>query len=307
MTDASAGRTRRAAVVVDYDAGSFLADCVHSLDDEGVAELIVVENGDADAARATLDSHGLEKTPVIATGRNLGYGAGANRGLAAIEHGEHVVVCNPDLVVHAGALDRLESALDDHPEWAIVGPRILTPEGVAYPSARRFPAPSSAAGHALLGVLFPNNGFTRRYRTPGLPDRPTEVDWVSGACLLARRSVLEDVGGFDEGYFMFAEDMDLCWRVGRAGWRVGFEPAAVVTHHEGVSRRRHPYRMALAHHRSALRFASRTTAGPRRALLPLAALGLGARLVAIWSAIFARRAGSRTQAARPADGPTTHP
>ncbi len=89
---------------------------------------------------------------------------------------------------------------------------------------------------------------------------------------------------------MFAEDMDLCWRVGRAGWKVGFEPAAVVTHHEGVSRRRHPYRMALAHHRSALRFASRTTSGPRRVLLPLAALGLGARLVAVWSAIFLRRA-----------------
>lgn len=305
MTDARTVGARRAAVVVDYDAGSLLTDCVRSLEAEGVAELIVVENGDAQAARATLRAHGLEKTPLLATGRNLGYGAGANRGLAAIEHGEHVLVCNPDLVVHAGALVRLGSALDDHPAWAIVGPRILTPEGVAYPSARRFPVPWVAAGHALFGVLFPDNGFTRRYRTPDLPERLTEVDWVSGACFLARRSVLEDVGGFDEGYFMFAEDMDLCWRVGRAGWGVGFEPAAVVTHHEGVSRRRHPYRMALAHHRSALRFASRTTSGFRRALLPLAALGLGFRLVASWSAIFARRANSATRVARPADGPTT--
>jgi N-acetylglucosaminyl-diphospho-decaprenol L-rhamnosyltransferase len=170
-----------------------------------------------------------------------------------------------------------------------VGPRILTPEGATYPSARRFPAAWVAAGHAVLGVVFPNNSFTRRYRTPELPDQPTEVDWVSGACFLARRSVLDEVGGFDEGYFMFAEDMDLCWRVNRAGWRVGFEPSAEVTHHEGVSRRRHPYGMALAHHRSALRFASRTTSGPKRALLPLAALGLGVRLLAIWSAILARR------------------
>ena len=282
------------AVIVDYDAGPYLADCVRSLDAEGVAELIVVENGDADAARASLDSHGLGKTPLLATGRNLGYGAGANRGLAAIERGEYVLLCNPDLVVHAGALGPLVSALDDHLEWAIVGPLILTPEGVAYPSARRFPALSVAAGHALLGALFPHNSFTRRYRTPDLPTRPTEVDWVSGACFLARRSVLEDVGGFDERYFMFAEDMDLCWRVGRAGWKVGFEPSSVVTHHQGVSRRHHPYRMAFAHHRSALRFASRTTSGSRRALLPLAAVGLGVRLVAIWSAIFARRFGSRT-------------
>jgi N-acetylglucosaminyl-diphospho-decaprenol L-rhamnosyltransferase len=281
--------TDTSAVIVDYDTGPYLAECVRSLDAEGVAELVVVENGDADAARASLDSHGLARTPLIATGRNLGYGGGANRGLAAIDRGAYVLLCNPDLVVHPGALGRLVSALDTHSEWAIAGPLILTPEGVGYPSARRFPAPWVAAGHALLGSLLPSNSFTRRYRTPDLPTRPTEVDWVSGACFLARRSVLEDVGGFDEGYFMFAEDMDLCWRIGRAGWKVGFEPAAVVTHHEGVSRRRHPYKMALAHHRSALRFASRTTSGSRRALLPLAALGLGARLVAIWSAIFARR------------------
>jgi N-acetylglucosaminyl-diphospho-decaprenol L-rhamnosyltransferase len=158
-----------------------------------------------------------------------------------------------------------------------------------------------AAGHAVLGVLFPHNALTRRYRTLDVPDRWCEVDWVSGACFLARRSVLEDVGGFDEAYFMFAEDMDLCWRVGRAGWKVGFEPAAVVTHHEGISRRRHPYRMALAHHRSALRFASKTTSGPERALLPLAALGLGARLVAIWSAILVRRVTSGSATGAKAD------
>jgi N-acetylglucosaminyl-diphospho-decaprenol L-rhamnosyltransferase len=111
---------------------------------------------------------------------------------------------------------------------------------------------------------------------------------VSGACFLARRDALEELGGFDEGYFMFAEDMDLCWRAGRAGWRIGFEPAALVTHQEGVSRRSHPYRMALAHHRSALRFAAKTTSGPRRLLLPLAALGLGARLLATWATLAVR-------------------
>jgi N-acetylglucosaminyl-diphospho-decaprenol L-rhamnosyltransferase len=280
-------------VIVDYHAGPFLAECVRSLHQEGVEQLIVVENGDADAARSMLIDHGLESTPLLDTGRNLGYGAGANRGLAAVERGEYVLICNPDLVVHAGALDPLTAALDEHDRWAIVGPRILTPEGVAYPSARLFPAPVVAAGHALFGVLFPANPFTRRYRTPDLQNRPTEVDWVSGACFLARRRALEEVGGFDEAYFMFAEDMDLCWRLGRAGWKVGFEPAAAVTHHEGISRRRHPYRMALAHHRSALRFSSRTTSGPSRALLPLAALGLGARLGAVWLSILARR--SRTE------------
>jgi N-acetylglucosaminyl-diphospho-decaprenol L-rhamnosyltransferase len=280
---------RSAAVIVDYDAGAYLAECVRSLETEGVAELVVVENGSASAARSALDHHGLAATPLLVTGRNIGYGAGANRGLAALGRGEYVLVCNPDLVVHPGALGSLESALDDHPSWAVVGPRIMTPEGVVYPSARLFPQPWVAAGHALFGVLFPANSFTRRYRTPELQDRPTEVDWVSGACFLARRSALDQIGGFDEGYFMFAEDMDLCWRAGEAGWKVGFEPAASVTHHEGISRRKHPYRMSLAHHRSALRFASRTMSGPRRALLPLAALGLGARLVVVWASLTLHR------------------
>lgn len=280
-----------AAVVIDYNAGILVAECVRSLGDEGVTELVVVENGDGDAVRAILAANGLGDTPLLVTGKNLGYGGGANRGLAALDRSEYVLICNPDLVVHPGALAPLGSALDDHPDWAIVGPRVVTPEGVPYPSARVFPKLWVAAGHALLGTVFPGNAFTRRYRTPDLQDRATEVDWVSGACFLARRRALEDVGGFDEAYFMFAEDMDLCWRIGRAGWKVGFEPSAVVTHHEGVSRRSHPYRMAVAHHRSALRFATRTTSGAGRLLLPVAALGLGARLVASWTLIFLRRSG----------------
>jgi N-acetylglucosaminyl-diphospho-decaprenol L-rhamnosyltransferase len=287
MTADTAGSC--AAVVVDYNSGQVLADCVGSLRDEGVGELLVVENGNPESARATLEAAGLVDTPLLATGRNLGYGGGVNRGLAAIGRSEYVLVANPDLHVHRGALAPLVQALADHPSWAVVGPRILTPEGAPYPSARMFPAPLVAAGHALLGSLFPDNAFTRRYRTPHLQDRASEVDWVSGACFLARRSALDEVGGFDERYFMFAEEMDLCWRLSRAGWRVGFEPAAHVTHQHGVSTAAHPYKMALAHHRSALRFATHTLEGPRRALLPLAAAGLSVRLLAVWSSIFLHR------------------
>ena len=98
----------------------------------------------------------------------------------------------------------------------------------------------------------------------------TAAGWVSGSCFLARRSALEELGGFDEAYFMYLEDMDLCWRAHHAGWGVGFAGTAEVTHVQGVSTARHPYRMMLAHHRSALRFTFRTTKGWRRAALPLA-------------------------------------
>ena len=107
---------------------------------------------------------------------------------------------------------------------------------------------------------------------------------------MARRDALEQLGGFDESYFMYAEDMDLCWRAHQAGWGVGFAGAASVTHVQGVSTARHPYQMLVAHHRSALRFTMRTTSGWRRAALPLAAAVLGVRLVLATVRLSVKRA-----------------
>ena len=105
-----------------------------------------------------------------------------------------------------------------------------------------------------------------------------EVDWVSGACFLARRSAWDAVGGFDRAYFMYMEDVDLCWRLAKAGWSVAYEPAAEVVHAQGVSADRSPYRMLFAHHVSMWRFARRTEKGRRRGLLPLVLAGLTVRL-----------------------------
>ncbi len=286
---AAAGRV--GAVVVDHNAGAVLVNCARSLLAEQVGALVVVENGDHRGALHALEAAGVP-APVLHSGRNLGYGAGANRGAAALGDGvEFLLVCNPDLHVHPGAVDAMVATLDHHPAWAVAGPSILTPEGMPYPSVRPFPSPLDAAGHALFGALRPDNRFTRRYRpAPPAHDRATPADWVSGACFLVRRAAFEEVGGFDERYFMFAEDMDLCWRLHRGGWGVGFQPAAVVTHVQGVSTRRHPYRMLVAHHRSALRFAVRTTGGWRRALLPAAAAVLAGRLVAACAAETVTRA-----------------
>jgi N-acetylglucosaminyl-diphospho-decaprenol L-rhamnosyltransferase len=206
-----------------------------------------------------------------------------NRGLAALagedEPPEWVLVSNADLVVHAGALGALRSALESHAAWALVGPRIFTESGEVYPSVRSFPSFVDAAGHALVALVNPENRFTKRYN-PGTPegDVVTGAGWISGSCFLARRSALEELGGFDEAYFMYNEDMDLCWRAHHDGWGVGFAGTASVTHIQGVSTARHPYRMMAAHHRSALRFTVRSTSGWRRAALPLAAAVLGLRM-----------------------------
>ncbi|MHB8592930.1 MAG: glycosyltransferase family 2 protein, partial [Acidimicrobiales bacterium] len=268
-----------AVVVVNHDAGDALIACVASLRAEGVAEVVVVDNASTDGSVERLEAEDAG-VHVIRAGANLGYGAGVNRGLADVE-AQLVLVSNPDVAVHPGSLAVLARAIDGDPLLAIAGPCILEPDGRRYPSARRFPSWVDAAGHALLGTLAPTNPFTKRYRMSDLdPTVVTNVDWVSGACFLARRGVLDELGGFDEGYFMYAEDVDLCWRAHRAGYTVAYVPTARVTHIQGLSTRRRPYRMLLAHHRSAYRFASRTTRGWRRWTLPAVAGVLALRFAA---------------------------
>jgi N-acetylglucosaminyl-diphospho-decaprenol L-rhamnosyltransferase len=269
---------RVAAVVVNFESGSALTECLRTLVSEDPAEVLVVDNGSSDGSVAPV-RRDFPAVDVVVPGRNLGYGAAANRGAAATT-AELILVCNSDLSVHPGALAALVAVLDQQPDVAVVGPLIRTPAGDRYPSARRFPSLIDAGGHALLGLFVPNNRFTRNYqRTDMAPpdDTPQRVDWVSGSCFLVRRSAFEAVGGFDEAYFMYAEDADLCWRLAGSGWSTAYVPAAEVLHVQGVSTDHHPYRMIVEHHRSLVRFAWRTTVGWRRLLLPLVALGIGGR------------------------------
>jgi N-acetylglucosaminyl-diphospho-decaprenol L-rhamnosyltransferase len=206
-----------AAVVVDHDTGHLLDGCVRSLLDDGACCVVVVENGQAGSSTEALSSLLSEprssSVTVLRPGRNLGFGSGANRGLATLAAGagtEWVLVSNSDLVVHPGALEALRQALEARPAWALVGPRIFDDDGTVYPSVRRFPSFLDAAGHALFALFNPENRFTKRYN-PGTPegDGVVEAGWISGSCFMARRSALEELGGFDEAYFMYAEDMDL--------------------------------------------------------------------------------------------------
>ena len=264
-----------AAVVVDYHTGDLLAGCVDSLVANDVESIVVVENGEPGSAPRDLGHPGVR---VLEVEGNLGYGRGVNRGAAGVGAAPYLLVSNPDVVVHEGAVSALVDFLETHPTVGVVGPQIVRPDGSLYPSARVFPNPWLAAAHALVGPWWPTNPATRRYRSPH-PDG--SADWVSGAFFLVRRAAFEEVGGFDERYFMFAEDMALCWSLRRAGWDVATTPDAVVTHVEGAARARAPRAMLVAHHRSALRFEAQTATGLRRALVPLAALVLGLRLIVV--------------------------
>lgn len=267
--------TRVSAVVVDYHAGEALGACIDSLHENGVADVVVVENGEEGSSPPAL----AHRDVVLVTPRlNLGYGRGVNRGVAASARLEYLLISNPDVVAHEGSVAAMMEYLDAHPNVGIVGPQILRPDGTVYPSQRVFPNFWLAGLHALLSPVWGSNPATRRYRSPRVDG---SVDWVSGACFMARREVFETVGGFDERYFMFAEDMALCWQVHQAGSSVAAVTNAEVTHVEGLSRRRESRAMLIAHHRSALRFEWQTARGFRRILAPLASLVLGFRLCVV--------------------------
>jgi N-acetylglucosaminyl-diphospho-decaprenol L-rhamnosyltransferase len=277
----ASGPARWAAVVVNFESGPLLLECVRSLladDSAGAPEIVVVDNGSSDGSVAMLLA-AVPAVTVVDAGGNLGYAAAANRGIAA-SSAPSVAVGNPDLVVVPGTAAALLARLDGEPDLAAVGPALFNPDGTQYPSARAHASNIDAVGHALLGRVLPRNRFTRRYRQLDAAwDRPRDVDWVSGAFLFLRRSALDSVGGWDERYFMYMEDLDLCWRLRRIGWRVAYEPGGQVTHVQGASTAAHPYRMIAEHHRSVYRFAARRWRGPQRLLLVPAACFLAVRAV----------------------------
>ena len=269
-----------AAVVINYEAGAALCDCVRSLLADTSAgrppEVVVVDNGSSDGSAAAV-ARSLPAVKVLHPGANLGYARAANLGIAAT-HAPVVAVCNPDLEVEDGAAGALVPRLAAEVDLGAVGPLIRNTDGTIYPSARSDPRVRDAVGHGLLGFVWRTNPFTRRYRQLDAdPSRPRDVDWVSGAAVWLRRDALDTVGGWDERYFMYVEDVDLCWQLRRRGWRVGYEPGAVVTHVQGATTAKHPYRMIAEHHRSLYRFASKRWRGARRVALPLAAAFLAVR------------------------------
>jgi N-acetylglucosaminyl-diphospho-decaprenol L-rhamnosyltransferase len=270
---------RWAAVVVTYEAGDALTDCVRSLRADDSAgeppEIVVVDNGSRDGSVARL-LHEFPDVVVDDPDANHGYAAAANRGTARTT-APIVAICNSDLVVAHGAGAAMLAVFDD-PTVGAAGPCVRNLDGSVYPSARREPGLVVATGHAVFGFVWRGNPFTRRYRELDAdPVVARDVDWASGAALWLRRAAVDAIGGWDEGYFMYLEDVDVGWRLRSAGWRVRYEPGAEVTHIQGLSTERHRNRMIVEHHRSTYRFASKRWRGPRRLLLLPTAAALAVR------------------------------
>ncbi len=269
-----------AAVIVNYEAGPSLTSCVASLLADrsagGPPEVVVVDNGSADGSVARLHT-AFPDVPIVDPGANLGYGRAANLGIAATR-APVVAVLNPDAEVAVGTAAAVLGRFERDERLAAVGPQLFNPDGTRYPSARSAPSLRDAVGHAVLGTVAPENRFTHSYRQLDAdPEVARDVEWISGAAIWLRRDALDRVGGWDERFFLFFEDVDLCRSLGADGWRISYEPGGRVVHAVGGSRARRPLRSILEHHRAAYQYAAKWWRGPRRLLLPVAAVFLSAR------------------------------
>jgi len=241
-------------ILVSYRSREPLLACLRALHadarDAGLrTETVVVDNDSHDGTLEALAA-GFPEARVIANRENVGYARAVNQGLAATA-APFALVLNPDCVVRPGALRALLDHAAARPRAGLVGPRILNPDGSIEYSARSFPDHLTFLfnRYSLLTRLFPGNRFSRRYLLTDWDHASVrEVGWISGACMLARRAAVEQVGGMDEAFFMFNEDVDWCRRMRPAGWTVTYEPAAVVVHHIGASRSRVAARVIWGRH-----------------------------------------------------------
>lgn len=253
-----------AVVIVTYSPGETLERCLDTLEKATTRpySVVLADNGSVDGAPEKAVSR--PNVSLLRTGGNLGYGTAANLGVATLgpEYG-WIVVANPDLEFGPGSLDVLFEAASRWPRGGAFGPLIREPSGAVYPSARLVPTLRKGLGHAVVGRVWADNPWTRAYKQSDMSIVEREAGWLSGSCLLMRRTAFESVDGFDTRYFMYFEDVDLGDRLGRAGWQNVYVPSAEVVHIQGHSTARSSERMLAVHHESAYRFIADRHQGPR--------------------------------------------
>jgi N-acetylglucosaminyl-diphospho-decaprenol L-rhamnosyltransferase len=234
-----------AGVVVTHGRDPALEQCLAALGPQ-VDELVVVANPPAPEVDARM----------IVNDRPLGLSANLNKGIAATS-APFVVVANPDTTPQEGAVATLRDFVAGRPRCGIAGPLLLNPDGRFQASRRLFPTVSGTIVRRtpLRWLLNPRERQRAHYQLDERPSGPAEAEWMLGAFLLLRREMLDELGGFDEGYRLYGEDIDLCYRAARAGWERWYVPQAVVIHiHAAETDRTFLTRRTLWHWRSIARF-----------------------------------------------------
>ncbi len=275
---------RAAAIVINRNTREFLRSCLESIgsqDIEGGVSVWVVDNGSTDGSPGMVLSEFPGVNLVVNDG-NVGYARACNQGARHASE-PYLFFMNSDTVLEPGTVRELVDFFESDPETAIAGPRVLNADGSLQYSCREFPSLGDAFLHAFVGLFSADNAASARYKKTGWShDEVSEVDWVSGCFMAMRADAFRSIGGFDEGYYMYVEDVDLCWRAREAGWKVRYVPRAQVYHYIGMSSQAVPTRMVFHHHASMLRFNRKTYRGRARALVNAAVTaGIAARFLLI--------------------------
>ncbi|HEY0225178.1 MAG TPA: glycosyltransferase family 2 protein [Mycobacterium sp.] len=278
-------------VTVTFSPGPHLERFLASLSlaTERPVSVLLADNGSTDGTPAEALAR-YSNVRLFDTGANLGYGTAVNRAVRHLSDSggvdDWLIVANPDVQWGPGSIDALLEAAARWPHAGALGPLIRDPDGSVYPSARHLPSLVRGGMHAVVGPFWKRNPWTAAYRQERLEPSERPVGWLSGSCLLLRRSAFDQVGGFDERYFMYMEDVDLGDRLGRAGWLSVYVPTAEVLHHRGHSTGHDPESHLAAHHKSTYIFLADRHSGLLRAPLRWTLRGS----LAVRSALMVRNA-----------------
>jgi len=247
-------------IIVNYNTSQLLFQCLSAIYARNypfLIEIILVDNGSHDNSVAMVREY-FPDVCLIENNENLGFAKANNIGLAGAR-GNIILMLNSDTKILEDALPKLMAFLNTHPDVAVVSGRLVYPDFSDQGVARAFPTPINAffGRTTLLNKIFPHNGFSKKYLVSRshTSDEPFEVDWVSGACLMVKKSVLAQVGLLDEKFFMYWEDADFCFRLKQKGWKVFCVPEAKIIHYEGKStRRKSSARLIIEFHKSVYRY-----------------------------------------------------
>jgi len=240
-------------VVVTWNSAADIEACVDSINFGSEFEVIVVDNASSDATRDKLSRYHHLK--LVVNTSNRGYARANNQGIK-LATGEYVLLLNPDTRVELGALDALCRYLDEHPAAGAVAPRLISPDGTTQHSIRSFPTATSLLWELIgLSRLFPKNHVFGRWKMKYFDyGRTAEVEQPMASCLMVRRSVLESLGGMDERFPIFFNDVDLSKRMAETGWKTTYLADARVVHRHGGSTKQVRTKMIRESHRSAFRY-----------------------------------------------------
>lgn len=241
---------RVTAVIVNYNSGRWLARCIDNLRGRGgrLPPVVVIDNASSDGSIELMPEQ--DNLVVRRARRNLGFGRGVNQALRCVNT-EYLLIINPDCLIVPDALEQLILDLDQHPDAAMVSGRVFDMRGVEQRGSRR----SLPTRRQVIAEVWPfsrGNGIDHSHEA--VPDGPTDVEAVSGACMLARRCALDQIGGFDSDFYLHFEDLDVMARLRAAGWRIRLLPAVFIAHAGGISSRRRPLQVMWAKHRSLWRY-----------------------------------------------------